>query len=153
MNPKSQGGLPELTLQGSWDKEVIVHELMHGYEELSRANLQNAVSQMFRRTGRSRKRSLRELTGLNYRSDELARVGTPDFINVYMGKEYSVDAARFDWLLRVGRTAVESPYGRGRGIYATEMTPVVMQNMYMRPLELARVDPDSFDWLFNTVLR
>ena len=110
---------------------TIVHELGHWLEDVVPAVAAKAQAFLVRRTTTDGKRDplikLRTLTGIAYGPKEVAR---PDkFENAYVGKDYS----------------------SGGRVYATEVMSMGLENLYERPVDFARKDPDFFDFVLDTV--
>lgn len=106
---------------------VIVHEMGHWLEDVSPEVHKKAVDFLMRRTGDEPVRSLRQLTGQRYRSNEVTR---PDkFIHPYIGKNYIHNGNR----------------------YATEVISMGLEYMYSEPWKLATEDPDMFDFIYDVV--
>ena len=103
---------------------TFLHEMGHGIEYWDAFARENAQQFLDRRTRGETPVSLRELTGNNnYAENE---VSTPDrFRDAYMGKRM--------------------PNGH------TEIISMGIEEMYYRPAEFAKEDPDYFDFIFKVL--
>ena len=107
---------------------TVIHELGHWLEDVSPDIHAKAVDFLLSRTEDDKASKLKKLTGLRYRSNEVA---CPDnFVNPYIGKIY------------------QNVYG---DIYATEVISMGLELMYSNPWKLLDGDPQMFDFIYNTV--
>lgn len=115
------GGTVHMSKNASVD--VGIHELGHLIEDASPTLHRAALSFLQRRTEGERLQSLRALTGLRYRPNEVAR---PDkFFNPYVGKDYG-------------------------GKYS-EVISMGVQYMWLDPVKFAAQDPDYFEFIFRVL--
>jgi SPP1 gp7 family putative phage head morphogenesis protein len=124
-NAKKRFGGTEYTEYGA---PVLVHEMLHGVEELNASAAKNASDFLERRTAGESLEQLEVLSNRRgerrgYEANELAR--EDKFFNPYMGKEYVANGRR----------------------YATEVTSMAGEAVYRHAAQLLRDDPEAF-WFF-----
>jgi len=101
--------------------KTILHEIGHLLEFHNPKWKRAANAFLSKRTAGERAQSLRKLTGLSYRADEVAK---PDkFIQAYMGKIY------------------KSP--------STEISSMALEMLYADPVKLLQKDPEMFRWIVD----
>jgi len=119
-----------------------IHELGHLIDENPRI-MQKSVNHLYSRTQSEKARSLKDITGQNYKSKETAR---PDeFFHAYVGKDYS---GQKGWVPNpYAETAAQNPR-----IDGTEIVSMGLEEMYSNPVRLAEEDPRLFDFIWNEIM-
>jgi hypothetical protein len=113
----------KIFMSSSAPVRVVVHEMGHLLEDAS-PDLHAAVLRFYdRRTEGESLQSLKKLTGLRYKPTERTR--PDDFFDPYVGKDY------------------------GR-IYS-EVVSMAMESMWADPFDLAKRDPDFFEFMFKAL--
>lgn len=102
-----------------------IHESMHWLEDFNAHVHKRCVEFLEYRCKGETAQSLRKLTGLGYRADELAR---PDkFFSPYCGKDYIFHGSR----------------------YATEVLSMGVEKMLKDPVAFAKQDPEHFNFVIS----
>ena len=112
------------------DIGTAIHETMHHLEEHSDHVLMNSLAFATSRTQGDKQESLKRLTGLSYRRDEVCK--KDNFFNPYCGKLYDVYGGRDKTF---------------KNAYASEVMSMGIQELFTNPKEFAKNDREYFDFV------
>ena len=110
--------------------ETAIHETMHHLEEHSEHVLMNSLAFAASRTGDEKQESLKRLTGLNYKRDEVCK--KDKFFNPYCGKLYDAFGGK-------NKTFSNAT--------ASEIMSMGVQELFTNPKEFAKNDREYFDFV------
>ena len=110
--------------------ETAIHETMHHLEEHSPHVLMNSLAFAAARTEGEKQESLKRLTGLNYKRDEVCK--KDNFFNPYCGKLYD----QFGGKNKTFAVAT-----------ASEIMSMGVQELFTNPKEFAKKDREYFDFV------
>lgn len=110
--------------------ETAIHETMHHLEEHSEHVLMNSLAFAASRTEGEKQESLKRLTGLNYKANEVCK--KDKFFNPYCGKLYDSFGGR-------NKNFVNSN--------ASEIMSMGVQELFTNPKEFAKNDREYFDFV------
>lgn len=135
MNVRANGGRAyqqgqSIHISSNEKMGTAIHETMHHIEENSAEVLINSLSFAKYRTGEERQRSLKNLTGLSYKANEVCK---PDkFFNPYCGKLYNFGGGR------------NQTFEKGT---ASEIMSMGVQRIFEDPLNFAKDDREYFNFV------
>ena len=119
-----------INISAKEDIGTAIHETMHQVEEHSEHVLMNSLAFATSRTEKDKQESLKRLTGLNYKANEVCK--KDKFFNPYCGKLYDVFGGR-------NKTFINSR--------ASEIMSMGIQELFTNPKEFAKNDREYFDFV------
>lgn len=119
-----------INISSNDDIGTAIHETMHNLEEQSEHVLMNSLAFAASRTEGEKQKSLKRLTGLSYKSNEVCK--KDNFFNPYCGKLYDEFGGR-------DKTFINAR--------ASEIMSMGVQELFTNPKEFAKNDREYFDFV------
>lgn len=119
-----------INISANDDIGTAIHETMHHLEEHSEHVLMNSLAFAISRTEGEKQASLKRLTGLSYKSNEVCK--KDNFFNPYCGKLYDVFGGR------------EKTFSAAT---ASEIMSMGVQELFTNPKEFAKNDREYFNFV------
>ena len=135
-----------VTVSPGTTKRTIIHELGHALENADDKIMERAARHVYQRTQGDPLESLRTLTGLNYKPNEVTRKDA--FFHPYVGRHYEAPSPSFR-----GQTVKNPHHPTGPRLNGTEVTSMGLEWLYAFPVEIAMKDPRLFDHVYRELIR